>query len=347
MSQKRISYFDMAKGIGILLVLIGHSGFPSAALIQWISSFHMPLFFLLSGMLFAHTKTAEKKTRPFLKKNACSILLPYASFSILSILAAAILEFDLFPEYLWNALLETLSFYGISVLWFLPVLFFSKTIFFFLVKKGKKQTTVCFTLAILALTICGNELSHRFFPISDTLPLLFIHYLTAVFLRTGIAVSFVAFGFFIYRPFAVYMKNHSTANHLLLSAGFLLLNLLFGFKNGGVDLNQLVFHNYLLYYLAAICGSMAVLCLCYALPESRILLYLGKNSLIIMATHMNCRFLGACYLAADFFVQRFPQSGLFGYYFITAICMALLEVTAIFLIHRFFPFLIGQKARKA
>lgn len=41
--------FDMMKGIGILLVLWGHAPGISSLTDTFISSFHMPLFFILSG----------------------------------------------------------------------------------------------------------------------------------------------------------------------------------------------------------------------------------------------------------------------------------------------------------
>lgn len=40
---------DLAKGIGIMLVLLGHGMFPWHFL---IASFHMPLFFILAGITF-------------------------------------------------------------------------------------------------------------------------------------------------------------------------------------------------------------------------------------------------------------------------------------------------------
>ena len=60
-NQGRINYLDSAKGIGIILVCIGHSitNAPVAAdsdcsiFLQFISQFHMPLFFLLSGMVYS------------------------------------------------------------------------------------------------------------------------------------------------------------------------------------------------------------------------------------------------------------------------------------------------------
>lgn len=51
---KRIEALDIAKGIGIILVMIGHM--TSSYLYNWIYSFHMPLFFILSGICFKNTK---------------------------------------------------------------------------------------------------------------------------------------------------------------------------------------------------------------------------------------------------------------------------------------------------
>lgn len=61
MEKKRIDYLDMVKGIGIILVVIGHSTLPSDSVITWLASFHMPLFFIVSGMLLWHKK--KKKSR--------------------------------------------------------------------------------------------------------------------------------------------------------------------------------------------------------------------------------------------------------------------------------------------
>lgn len=45
MQQKRLDYLDMAKGIGIFLVILGHIEYIQEDTLKWISSFHMPLFF--------------------------------------------------------------------------------------------------------------------------------------------------------------------------------------------------------------------------------------------------------------------------------------------------------------
>ena len=56
MSNQRIQYIDIAKGIGILLVVIGHCINSLSFLGKWIWSFHMPLFFVISGLCFNPSK---------------------------------------------------------------------------------------------------------------------------------------------------------------------------------------------------------------------------------------------------------------------------------------------------
>lgn len=47
--RERILYVDIAKFVGITLMVIGHSGL-TGYLENWIYAFHMPFFFLISGM---------------------------------------------------------------------------------------------------------------------------------------------------------------------------------------------------------------------------------------------------------------------------------------------------------
>jgi len=51
---KRVQYIDIAKGIGIVLVVMGHNDFAliSPFAHKLIYSFHMPMFFFMSGMFF-------------------------------------------------------------------------------------------------------------------------------------------------------------------------------------------------------------------------------------------------------------------------------------------------------
>lgn len=345
MTTKRITYIDMTKGIGILLVVFGHSSFPSPEINQWISSFHMPLFFLLSGMLLSHTGAHEKPLGTTLKKKARTILVPYLWFSIFSILFSAILDTATFATYLPNALLQTVVFYGISVLWFLPSLFFGETVFLFIRKHTSLPLTALLSLVVCLISVLVVNTYHYHYVIDfgSYLSLLGA-YLISVFVRAGMAVTFLALGYFSHHLF--FKKEHKTVTYIVLACLFLALNLYLAFKNDAVDLNNMVFHDYRLYFPAAYCGGMFVICLCAALPAWKPLMTVGKHSLIIMATHMNCRFLGICYAIGGLALSLLPFLGQFGYMLICVAAMVVLEAVAIYLIHRFCPFIIGQTKQK-
>lgn len=54
---------DISKGIAIILMVIGHSSYPTE-LYKIIYSFHMPLFYLLSGYFM--NKNSLTDTRSFI-----------------------------------------------------------------------------------------------------------------------------------------------------------------------------------------------------------------------------------------------------------------------------------------
>ena len=49
--NSRIKFIDYSKGLGILFVVFGHVYCASNIVTNWIYSFHMPLFFIISGFL--------------------------------------------------------------------------------------------------------------------------------------------------------------------------------------------------------------------------------------------------------------------------------------------------------
>lgn len=52
--QERDLRYDVMKGVGLLLMILGH--IPVEGMVyKWIYSFHMPMFFLLSGFLTKNT----------------------------------------------------------------------------------------------------------------------------------------------------------------------------------------------------------------------------------------------------------------------------------------------------
>lgn len=81
--MQRVEHIDYLKGFAILMVLLGHIFIAKAPagthypFCEMIYSFHMSLFFFVSGFLAYKTnKIKEKGAVFFLKKRAVSLLVP-------------------------------------------------------------------------------------------------------------------------------------------------------------------------------------------------------------------------------------------------------------------------------
>lgn len=58
--ERRLNYIDIAKGIGILMVFVGHCNELPDLLSRLIYSVHMPLFFILAGYFYRPESTNNK-----------------------------------------------------------------------------------------------------------------------------------------------------------------------------------------------------------------------------------------------------------------------------------------------
>ena len=92
LSKKRLDYLDLAKGIGILIVMLGHfpvDGEPhiSRQLYDFIFSFHMPLFFIITGIIFGYNRKWEKQTfKELFIKKLKTIIYPYFTLSAVALI---------------------------------------------------------------------------------------------------------------------------------------------------------------------------------------------------------------------------------------------------------------------
>ena len=70
MEKNRIIYFDIAKGIGMLCVILGHLSLSAINMV--VFTFHMPLFFIISGYFMK-----KQDTRLVIHKKFRQLLIPY------------------------------------------------------------------------------------------------------------------------------------------------------------------------------------------------------------------------------------------------------------------------------
>lgn len=144
--MKRFDYLDIAKGIGILLVVWAHIMLIGASH-RLIYAFHMPLFFFISGMLFNKDKFTS--FGQFLKMRAKRLFVPYLLYSVATWCVWAAFRYlrhDEVDSY-FMPLLQTFIAQGSgefmvhnSALWFVPCLFAVEIIYFIFSKANENIT---------------------------------------------------------------------------------------------------------------------------------------------------------------------------------------------------------------
>lgn len=91
MSKKKDNLMSMMSIFGIILVVLGHSGYEGTNiavdcpyLFKWIYNFHMPLFFFISGYLFSLTNESfiEMNKPKLIRKKIQRLLVPYLTIGL-------------------------------------------------------------------------------------------------------------------------------------------------------------------------------------------------------------------------------------------------------------------------
>lgn len=160
--------------IGIILVVVGHAFFNHGEHIvcQWIYTFHMPLFFFISGYLLEYTsarkgrKIVDVELKPFISRKAKRLLIPYLFWGTAVFFPKAMLaSFSVRPidaslsSYIYMIVHPYKNVVG--SLWFLPTLFMVFSLMIIMFKlcrrlhpsiKGKLNIAVFVSLAVSCFT---------------------------------------------------------------------------------------------------------------------------------------------------------------------------------------------------
>lgn len=266
---------DIAKGIGIILIVWGHT-FGACPLFKEIHLFHVPLFFFLSGCFL---KTNEKEGA-FIYKKTRTLITPFLFFYTTSFAIKTILYY-LNGGNTVNIPTYCSSLYPISTinypLWFIVCLFVSSVIYFS-IKKQISSTKVLISVTIL-LSIVGYILARQ----GVRLPL----YLT----QSLLVLIFIYIGDVYYKNKHQYSSKQKIIVSIL-STLFLIIGIICHTHTYIEELS--IDSNYLLFFFPALGGSILTLQISEYLSHykwSSFLATLGFYSLFIFAIHANMGYL--------------------------------------------------------
>lgn len=277
MSKNRLDYIDAAKAIAIILVIIGHSNWLGAIprVGGIIYSFHMPLFFIISGFFWKYTEIWTS-----FKKYAKAYLWPYLVICLLILVADCIGCFredgnfqnmsEIFIiKSLWASNWEKDIILGniprIGAAWFLFALFwgcFMLTVITKYFKSLERLLAVLMFVSFSLISIGFIELPFSFQ--AGMLALLFIYLGTKIkefqYVNRVLAIS----------PF---MKGCVFCFWIVVSVG-----------KGGVDLGSSNLGFSIVGFVNSLFAFFIVICLCvrYKLKGG----WLGRNTLYVLAAHI-------------------------------------------------------------
>lgn len=326
MANQRILWADQTKGIGIFLMIYAHN-FPF--LESYIYTFHMPLFFFTAGMF--HPKLANTNS---IFKRAKSILIPYFIWSLL-----LYLFWLFFGRFYGNAVNLNLSavnnFIGIFYaqgdntymnwgipMWFLPCIFISFCLFYFLQKLEKKPHQIIGCILLIGL---GFLYAHYF---SFKLPWsIDIACVSLVFYATG----------FYLKDFLIKLKTKQTIIFLIL---ILILHFSFAFFNFiKVDMYRAIYGNPLIFISNGITGTLMVILFLKLVKLPSFVSYLGKHTLVLLALHGRAlTIIKLVLVLLGFSILSFSEITKFG----LAILQCILIVPAIWGVNKYIPILDGK-----
>ena len=298
--KNRIEWIDIAKGIGIIFVVLGHCVVKTDLIHKFIFSFHMPLFFILSGYCF-HAEKYNKMSE-VLKNRGKALLIPYCKFWLLGLIVTVLvpnwrnsltIKGILTDWYLGYP--ETVH---ITSIWYLISLFGITVVYYILYMMAKATNKKCIIYIGIALSgIAGysvyvvkllmgvgdksEDAASKIALPGGRLPLTIDASL--------MALVFFALGILVYKK--GWIKNIKYKK-ISIVIGLLLVIAIGTFGNVRVNIHGCSYGNLIYFFTAALGGVIMVIAVGQWLSASknslcmllkRIFTFYGKNSLFMFA----------------------------------------------------------------
>lgn len=313
-----IDSLDILKGIGIILVVVGHMIGNQLYIRPWIYAFHMPLFFMVSGYCFNIAK--HPKWLSFAMSRVWSLLVPCALYTVISLVVS--------PEYICEGKYYELKTLLPGALWFLPILFIVEVLGYNIASyKANIKIIIMLICAVLATSFHCLELPLTYRLVQ--IPMCLLFYLSGSLLRKYIIVE-------------DFLMNRSMNLWQYCLLGFLgcILTYIYvridALKHDQEILNYFEIGMVLACFSAIIgVASFSVFCLKRMPKLGNALVYIGRNTLIIMSVQ------GIFISLADYFLRPWIPSftiGKFAQFIFVFSCSFIM----IPLINKYIPVLAGK-----
>jgi len=345
MKENRILWVDIAKYICIMFVMLSHLESSTVLLSVLYSPFFLTLFFFCSGYVYK----ADDSFGKFILKKVKQLFVPWLILSTANIAVSQILTFNEHKPFTEELFWNFLQIRGMNDgLWFVAALFVAFVPFFFFIKWYQKKSfskkRICFLVSIgfilsFLSNLYGYVMDPAVFPWgSCALP----WHLEYIF----IAMFYMLMGFLFKHLWENKFDDRNTAVfRFLIWAVYCIVICIDCCCSIDNVLLAILFS-----YIPSILGIAAVISVCKIIRPNKYILYIGKNSLLCFALHGKVysllqtvlkKFAGGFYFAV---LDNVFTSSLFA--ILLTFVMSIILIVPIYIINRYFPFVIGRAYKK-
>lgn len=333
---KRFLFIDQIRALAILLIVFEHND-HSSVLSAFSTSFSIPIFFILSA--FVRGDREAESFKSFVGKQIRRILIPYFLLSLILFVFWFFIGRH-YGESASKAYDPVKNFFGIFYaqggaeymnwgipMWFLPALFLVGLIDFFISK-------LPFSYLILPAFILPAAGWYVFYEFETHLPWSF-----------DVAMAMYGFYFLgkVLRKFEFIDFLSRWRYSVLLLIAFFTIHILLFKQNGRILYYYSDYGNFLLMYLNGLAGFLWVFILFNILPTFRAIIWVGQNTLTILAFHLLAMTFIKGIAIYGFGIELKFNAWLSLAYGVIQIAIL---TPVIIVINRYFPFLVGTERRK-
>lgn len=287
MQSRRLKYIDIARGIAIILIVLGHTITYSQncrTIYKIIYSFHVALFFVISG--YTYKIKIKEKFSTFFKRKFIRIMIPYYIWAFLFIIPFLIFgsstgdaigasySFLELKKIIFNVFYANGNLFALkqnSALWFLPSLFSMEIIYYFIIKKsdGNKKLVLLLLLLEIFISLISYKFLKFVFPFGiNTCLHLGIFYHIGYLMRKNNILDLS------------YFKN------ILIFGIITFLGIIFALLNYRVvSAIDYAYGNLYLAFFSGIFLSLSIFMISIKIRKNVLLEYVGRNTMGILIFH--------------------------------------------------------------
>lgn len=278
--KKRIVWIDQLRGLAFYTVILGHMSIGKS-LKTWIYSFHMPLFFMISGLNLNIERIYKTSFRDFALRLAKKMLVPYLWLQMISFVLRFVVSIIrdkpvTVRDFLIGIFVGNNNIIGApsNPLYYVLLLFLAQLGLWFVIRlsKANKGIMAAILVGFLVFSLCFQKVNMPWH-INVVPAAMFLIFVGRLLMDCYLAVRDK-------------LQTMNKGLYLGLSGALLIAGYILNRYNGRISIHGNYYgEDFVIFLLCAVASSVGFALIIMLLPQSRMLTFIGANTFFYMGIH--------------------------------------------------------------